>query len=100
MYLKKNLGVGINVDYTDTRFSNFAIKCLCKNEKVHETVFTCSYGAQIESVRQKKNFDSLVTLPFNNVLNIFQDLLGKLILLQYTVALHNGGSPLLVTRLL
>ena len=92
--------VGVVIDFADTRFLNFAMEYLCQTEKVHETVFTCSYGAQIESVRQKKIVDSLVTLPFNNVLNIFQDLLGKLILLQYTVALHNGGSPLLVTRLL
>ena len=36
------------------RFSNFAIEYLRENEKVRETVFVCSYGAQVESLKQKK----------------------------------------------
>ena len=39
----------------DTGFFIFAIEYLCKNEKVRETVFACSYGAQIESLSQKKD---------------------------------------------
>ena len=56
-YLKKNLLVHIVVDYTDTLFSNFAIKYLHENKKVRETVFACSYGygAQVESFKQKNN---------------------------------------------
>ena len=54
-YLKKKSGVHIVVDYAeDTRFSNFAIEYLCKNEKLHETVYACSFGAQIESFKPKK----------------------------------------------
>ena len=34
-------------------FSNFGIKYHSKNEKVRETVFVCSYGAQVESFKQK-----------------------------------------------
>ena len=52
-YLNKNLGVGVGVDFPEAQFSNFAIKYLSKNEKVRETVFACSYGAQIESFKQK-----------------------------------------------
>ena len=32
-------------DYAGTGFSNFAIEYLCENDKVHEPVFACSYGA-------------------------------------------------------
>ena len=35
---------GVFVDYIDTQISYFAIECLRKNEKVHETVLACSYG--------------------------------------------------------
>ena len=37
-------------------FSNFAIKTniFQKNEKVRKTVFDCSFGAQVESFKQKK----------------------------------------------
>ena len=38
----------------NTRFSNIAIEYLRENEKVCETVFACSYGAQIESFKQEK----------------------------------------------
>ena len=34
---------------------------LCKNEEVRETVFARSYGAQVESFKQKMG-DNLVTL--------------------------------------
>ena len=40
------------VDYTDTRFLNFAI--FAKMEKFAKPFFSCSYGAQVESVKQKK----------------------------------------------
>ena len=40
--------VQVVVDYVNTRFSNFAIKNLHENKKVHKTFFACSYGAQIE----------------------------------------------------
>ena len=39
-------------DYVDTLFSKFAIDYL--REKVHETVFVCSDGAQAKSFKQKK----------------------------------------------
>ena len=61
-YLKKNLGVRVVLDYADTGFSNFAIEYLRENEKVRETVFACSYGAQVESFKQKKMVKNLVTL--------------------------------------
>ena len=32
-----------------------AIKYLCKNEKVCETIFACSHGFQVESFKQKNN---------------------------------------------
>ena len=40
-YLKKKLRIRVVLDYTETRFSNFAIGQLRKNEKVRETVFAC-----------------------------------------------------------
>ena len=57
------------VDYTDSvvndnadmQFLNFAIEYFCKSKNVHETVFVCSYGAQVESFKQKK-VKNLVTL--------------------------------------
>ena len=44
-YLKKNSGVHVVIDYSDTGFSIFAIEYLRENEKVRETVFDCSYEA-------------------------------------------------------
>ena len=35
---------------------------LRENEKVRETVFACSYGAQVESVKQTEMVKNLVTL--------------------------------------
>ena len=37
---------------------------LRENEKVRETVFACSYGAQVESFKQKKGRKSRDTVPF------------------------------------
>ena len=53
-HLKKKLLVCVLVDYADTQFSNFAIEYLRENEKVHKTVFACSYGTQIEYFKQQK----------------------------------------------
>ena len=44
-YLKKNSGVCVIIYYQDTGFSIFTIEYLCENEKVHETIVACSYGA-------------------------------------------------------
>ena len=57
-YLKKILRVRIVVDYADTRLLYFEIEYLCEKEKVCKTVFACSYGAQVKSLKQK----NLVTL--------------------------------------
>ena len=39
-----------------------AIEYLGENENFRETVFACSYGAQVESFKPKKMFGNLVTL--------------------------------------
>ena len=56
------------VDYADTPFWNFAIKYLRKNEKVNETIFARSYGAQVKSFKlnffSQKSRDT-VQCPFN-----------------------------------
>ena len=62
-YLKKNLSVGVVVDFADTWFLNFAIEYLRENEKVRKTVFSCSYGAQIECFKQNKCRKSCDTVP-------------------------------------
>ena len=62
MYLKKKLGVRVVNDYADTRISNFVIEYLRKNERFCETVFACSYGAQVESFKPKKMVENLVEL--------------------------------------
>ena len=46
--------VRVVVDYVDTRFSNFASEYLRENENFCETVFACSYGAQVESFKPPK----------------------------------------------
>ena len=38
-----------------TTRTHFFRKYLRENEKVRETFFVCSYGAQVESFKQKKN---------------------------------------------
>ena len=48
-------------DNADMQFLNFAIEYFCKSKNVHETVFVSSYGAQVESFKQKK-VKNLVTL--------------------------------------
>ena len=42
---------------------------LRENEKVCETVFACSYGAQVESFKQKKGQQSRDTVPLKNCSN-------------------------------
>ena len=49
-------------DYVDTLFSKFAIDYL--REKVHETVFVCSDGAQAKSFKQKKLSQNPLHCPF------------------------------------
>ena len=44
--------------------SNFAIKYLRENKNLHETVFACLYGAQIESFKQKNGWKSSDTVLF------------------------------------
>ena len=39
---------------TSVSKEKFAIKYLCKNEKAHETIFACSFWAQVKSFKQKK----------------------------------------------
>ena len=54
MYLKKKLCVCVVVYFLDKQFSNFAIKYLRENKNVRETVFACSYWAQVEYFKQNK----------------------------------------------
>ena len=42
----------VNVDYADTRFSNFKIEYLHENEKALKTGLTCLYVAHEESFEQ------------------------------------------------
>ena len=63
LYLKKKLLVSIVADYADTRLSNFALAYLRENEKVRDTVVACSYGAQVESFKQKNGRKSRNTVP-------------------------------------
>ena len=46
--------VCVVINYADMLFSNFVIEYLRGNEKVREGVFACLYGAQFESLQQKK----------------------------------------------
>ena len=57
------------VDYGDTRFSNIAKEYFNENEKVRETVFA-SFRAQVESFKQKKIVENLVTLSFKENLGV------------------------------
>ena len=63
LYLKKKLLVSIVADYADTRLSNFALAYLRENKKVRDTVVACSYGAQVESFKQKNGRKSRNTVP-------------------------------------
>ena len=47
------------VDYAYDGFFIFAIEYLRENEKVRETVFACSYGAQVESFKQIKKLSKI-----------------------------------------
>ena len=42
----------VNVDYADTRFSNFKIEYFHENEKALKTGLTCLYVAHVESFEQ------------------------------------------------
>ena len=55
--------VRVAVNYVDMRFSNFAIEYLRENEIFRETVF-----AQVESCKQKRMVENLVTLPLSLLL--------------------------------
>ena len=50
---EKNFFACVAIDNVYMRFLNFAIEYLHKNEKVRETVFACSYEAQVESLSKK-----------------------------------------------
>ena len=52
------------VDFADTQFSSFVIEYLYDNEKVCATILACSYGAQVESYKQKNTVKNLMTLSF------------------------------------
>ena len=58
------------VDNGDTRFSNIAMEYFNENEKVRETVFSSLYRAQVESFKQKKIVENLVTLSFKENLGV------------------------------
>ena len=55
-------------NYTDTRFLNFAIEYLRKNEKFHETIFGSSYYTQVESCKQKNGRKSRDTVPLTEII--------------------------------
>ena len=61
----KNSRVRVVADYADTQFSNIVIKYLCENQKVCETVFACSYSAQVKSFKQKNGRKSRDTVSLS-----------------------------------
>ena len=63
--LMKNLRVRIVADFIDTQFLNFAIKYLCKNQKVCITNLAFSYGTQFEYFKQKNWSKISWPCPFN-----------------------------------
>ena len=63
------MGVCVVVDYNDTWFLNFVIEYLCENKKFHESVFSCSYGAQFESISRKKRSKISWHYPFKPMLS-------------------------------
>ena len=63
--LMKNLRVRIVVDFIDMQFLNFAIKYLCKNQKVCITNLAFSYGTQFEYFKQKNWSKISWPCPFN-----------------------------------
>ena len=69
-------------DYANTAFSNFAIEYHRKNEKVRGNRFARSYGAHVESFKQKNyGRKSRNTVPLNR--NIITDILFELFIIQY-----------------
>ena len=52
-------GFGVVNDFVDTHFSRIS----SRKEKARETVFACSYGAQVDSFKQKNGQRSLNTVP-------------------------------------
>ena len=52
-YLRQKFHVSVINEYDGSLILKFAIEYLRGNEKVRETVFFCSYGAQVESFKQK-----------------------------------------------
>ena len=55
--------VSVVKDYADTQEIISLWKYLCENEKFRETVFACSYSAQVESFRPKNGHKSRDTVP-------------------------------------
>ena len=54
---------------TLTTLTHIFREYLRENEKVSETVFACSYGAQVESLKKEKNSQKpRDTVPFNKIL--------------------------------
>ena len=56
------MGVGVVVDYADT-----FLRISSRKQKVRETAFVCSYGAQVESFKQKHVQKSLDTVPLRAI---------------------------------
>ena len=81
--------VRVFVDYSDTRFSNFAIEYLREIEKFPETVSACSYGAQVKSFKPKKDWKSRDTVPLKS---LFRKPMRKKSTVQYAtnVSTRNG----------
>ena len=61
------------VNYTGRQISNFAINYLRKNEKVRETVFACSYGAQVQSFKQNNGRKSRDIVPLTWVEKLIEN---------------------------
>ena len=71
---EKNFFACVAIDNVDMRFLNFAIEYLHKNEKVRETVFACSYEAQVESLSKKnwrKSRDTISIYSTSSILTFF-----------------------------
>ena len=76
--------VRLRTDYTTARSRFF--RALPSNKKVRETVFVCSYAAQVESFKPKQLPKILVTLPLlRDCLNRFFQWLEMLLMVPSTV---------------
>ena len=64
---EKNFFACVAIDNVDMRLLNFAIEYLHKNE----TVFTCSYEAQVESLSKKNWRKSRDTIHLQYVFHTF-----------------------------